>query len=62
MTGRICDLLHELRIWLAKKIAMELHRNGLHELARLMWRRHADLIAMRSNRQVERMERRMGIN
>lgn len=56
--ARTQDALHELRIWWAKELAMASSQPGDASKA---WRRHAELISVRSPEQVARMERRMGI-
>lgn len=56
---RIRDVLLEIRIWWAKECAMSCIE---YAEARQLWREHARLVGLRSQAQVARMERRMGLN
>lgn len=56
---RIRDALLEIRIWWAKKCAMSCLE---YSEAERLWAKHDRLVAQRSQAQVARMERRMGLN
>lgn len=58
----ILDLVHEWRIWLARRAALTAMRaDEPTVVVRYRYDRMVDLINARSPAQVERMERRMGL-